>query len=36
MTHAGMFDGRTAPKGLAVGYTHPEMGWAKLLAGTPL
>ncbi len=26
----------TCPMGLAVGYTHPELGWAKLLAGAPL
>ena len=36
MTRAGMFDGKTIPDGLAVGYTHPELGWVKLLAGTPL
>lgn len=36
MKRAGMFDGKTVPDGLAVGYTHLEMGWAKLLAGTPL
>jgi CubicO group peptidase (beta-lactamase class C family) len=36
MNRAGMFDGKTVPEGLAVGYTHPELGWAKLLAGTPL
>ncbi len=36
MTRAGMFDGKTVPDGLATGYTHPDMGWAKLLAGTPL
>jgi CubicO group peptidase (beta-lactamase class C family) len=36
MTRAGMFDGKTAPEGLATGYTHPELGWARLLSGTPL
>jgi CubicO group peptidase (beta-lactamase class C family) len=36
MRRAGLFDGKTVPEGLAVGYTHPELGWAKLLAGTPL
>lgn len=36
MARAGMFDGQTVPEGLAIGYTHPELGWAKLLAGTPL
>ena len=36
MARAGLFDGKTVPDGLAVGYTHPELGWAKLLAGTPL
>lgn len=36
MRRAGMFDGKTVPTGLATGYTHPEPGWAKLLAGTPL
>jgi hypothetical protein len=36
MNRAGLFDGKTVPEGLAVGYTHPELGWAKLLAGTPL
>lgn len=36
MARAGFFDGTTVPDGLATGYTHPELGWAKLLAGTPL
>jgi CubicO group peptidase (beta-lactamase class C family) len=36
MTRAGLFDGKAVPDGLAVGYTHPELGWAKLLAGAPL
>lgn len=36
MRRAGMFDGRTRPEGLATGYTHPELGWAKFLAGAPL
>lgn len=36
MKRAGMFDGKTVPGGLAAGYTHPELGWAKLLAGAPL
>jgi CubicO group peptidase (beta-lactamase class C family) len=36
MNRAGLFDGKTVPEGLAAGYTHPELGWAKLLAGTPL
>ena len=36
MTRAGMFDGKTIPDGLAVGYTHPDLGWVKLLAGMPL
>jgi CubicO group peptidase (beta-lactamase class C family) len=36
MNRAGMFDGKHVPEGLATGYTHPELGWTKLLAGTPL
>jgi CubicO group peptidase (beta-lactamase class C family) len=36
MMRAGMFDGKTVPEGLAAGYTHPELGWARLLAGSPL
>ena len=36
MNRAGMFDGKNVPEGLAAGYTHPELGWTKLLAGTPL
>ena len=36
MARAGMFDGKTVPEGLATGYTHPELGWAKLLGGAPL
>ncbi len=36
MTRAGLFDGQTVPAGLATGYTHPDLGWARLLAGTPL
>jgi len=36
MARAGLFDGKTVPEGLATGYTHPDLGWTKLLAGTPL
>jgi CubicO group peptidase (beta-lactamase class C family) len=36
MRRAGLFDGTSTPEGLATGYTHPDLGWAKLLAGTPL
>ena len=36
MKRAGMFDGKTAPGGLATGYTHPDLGWEKFLAGAPL
>jgi CubicO group peptidase (beta-lactamase class C family) len=36
MNRAGMFDGKTVPEALATGYTHPELGWAKMLPGTPL
>jgi CubicO group peptidase (beta-lactamase class C family) len=36
MNRAGLFDGKKVPEGLAAGYTHPELGWTKLLAGTPL
>jgi CubicO group peptidase (beta-lactamase class C family) len=36
MRRAGMFDGKSVPEGLATGHTHPELGWAKLLAGFPL
>jgi D-alanyl-D-alanine carboxypeptidase len=36
MNRAGMFDGKTVPEGLATGYTHPELGWARVLPGTPL
>ena len=36
MARAGLFDGKTVPEGLATGYTHPEIGWARFLAGTPL
>jgi CubicO group peptidase (beta-lactamase class C family) len=36
MARAGLFDGTSVPEGLATGYTHAELGWAKLLAGTPL
>ena len=36
MKRAGMFDGKTAPYGLATGYTHPDLSWEKFLAGAPL
>ncbi len=36
MTRAGMFDGGPVPDGLATGYTHPDLGWTKVLAGAPL
>lgn len=36
MARAGLFDGKTAPAGLATGYTHPDLGWARFLAGAPL
>jgi CubicO group peptidase (beta-lactamase class C family) len=36
MRRAGLFDGKSVPEGLATGYTHPDLGWAKLVAGVPL
>jgi len=36
MRQAGLFDGTSTPERLATGYTHPDLGWAKVLAGAPL
>ena len=36
MKRAGVFDGTSRPAGLAQGYTHADLGWPRVLAGTPL
>jgi CubicO group peptidase (beta-lactamase class C family) len=36
MTRSGVFDGGAAPKEVAKGYTHDDLGWPRLLAGAPL
>jgi CubicO group peptidase (beta-lactamase class C family) len=36
MEHSGVFDGGPGPASLAVGYTHGDLGWARLLEGVAL
>lgn len=36
MTNSGMLGARPAPARLANGYTHGDLGWERVLAGTPL
>ena len=36
MTHSGMLGTAAAPKSMAVGYSHGDLGWPRLLRGVPL